>query len=94
MGRDAARRGSTGLVEDEMSQVLLLKDALDCGDAAALVRAFELVARTRGLRSIACSAGVGGQVLMGALEGPNSPDLRVLSRVVAALVRSVQTGEP
>jgi DNA-binding phage protein len=75
-----------GLLEGTVSQVLLLKDALDTGDAAAIVKAFAMVSRICGLDWLATMAGCERSRLLAALSDHESPDLAVLTHIVDRLM--------
>jgi DNA-binding phage protein len=78
---------------DESSQILALSDALLSGNGPAISKAFESVARTRGLAQIAKVACLPVQDLHGALAEPSAPNTLILEAVVRSLMRA-QAADP
>lgn len=76
----------SAFLRDDASQILALADALSSANAHAITAAFDDVARTRGLASIAKQAGIPLKSLCGALADPAHPDLVVLGTVVTCLM--------
>ncbi len=72
-------------LDDDESQRELLADALGYGDAVYIAHAIGVVARARGMSSIAKEAGVAREVLYEALLNDEAPDvdarLEVLKRL-------------
>ncbi|MGI4879485.1 MAG: addiction module antidote protein [Janthinobacterium lividum] len=75
----------SGYLGDGESQILLLDDALSSGNIAYLVDVFGIVARARGMTSLALAAGIECADLYRALEDQSAPDLTVLTMVIKAL---------
>jgi probable addiction module antidote protein len=67
------------------SQMELLQDALDTGDATCIAHALGVVARARGMTSIAKEAGVTREALYKALSETGDPKLSTLVGVIKAL---------
>ena len=67
------------------SQIELLQDALETGDAGYIAHALGVVARARGMTSIAREAGVTREALYKALSENGDPKLSTLLGVVKAL---------
>lgn len=80
-------RQPAGLLESDLSQVLLLKDALDSGEPAAIARAFAFVSRVCGLGWLAAQAGCDRDRLFAALADGERPDVATLSDIVDRLLR-------
>jgi DNA-binding phage protein len=78
---------SAELLEGAVSQILLLKDALDTGEDAAVVKAFAVVSRICGLDWLAVQAGYNRSQLFAALADHQRPDINVLNEVVARLLK-------
>ncbi|HSZ50732.1 MAG TPA: hypothetical protein VK801_04105 [Caulobacteraceae bacterium] len=74
------------IIIDLRSQALCLKDALASDSDRAVLRAFEAVARARGITSLAGEAGVERERLARMLAGAAAPDTAILRQVVAALI--------
>lgn len=72
-------------LDDETSQVELLADAFETGDAAYIANALGAVARARGMTSIAKEAGVTREALYKALSEKGDPKLSTLLGVMKAL---------
>lgn len=75
-------------LRDEASQILALSDALAAAHGPAISAAFDDVARTRGLATIAAEADISLQSLSRALVDPARPDRAILEKVVAEMIRS------
>lgn len=67
------------------SQIELLQDALDTSDATYIAHALGVVARARGMTSIAKEAGVTREALYKALSETGDPKLSTLIGVLKAL---------
>lgn len=78
------------ILEDASSQLLLLRDAIDSDDRVKIERAFELVARARGLTQLAADAGVDRATLHRAMQGRGEFSATILSDAVATLTRKLQ----
>jgi DNA-binding phage protein len=76
-----------GFLEGTVSQVLLLKDALDTGENAAVIKAFALVSRVCGLEWLAAQAEFGREQLFAALADHRQPDIGILTEVVERLLK-------
>lgn len=72
-------------LDDAESHAELLTDAIETGDTAYIAHAIGVVARARGMTSIAKDAGVTREALYNALSGAGEPDLAVLLGVIEAL---------
>jgi probable addiction module antidote protein len=72
-------------LDDDESQRELLADALGTGDAVYIAHAIGVVARARGMNSIAKDAGVQTEVLYKALADDQAPDVDALSDVLKRL---------
>lgn len=72
-------------LESVESQIELLQDALDSEDAAYIAHALGVVARARGMTSIAKEAGVTREALYKALSENGDPKLSTLVGVLKAL---------
>jgi probable addiction module antidote protein len=75
----------SGFLMDEQSRVLMLDDALATGDAAYLVHAFAVVARSLGMDELARASGFDRARLYKALSDPAHLDLDTLVRIMSAL---------
>ncbi|MFD1252610.1 hypothetical protein DEVEQU_02272 [Devosia equisanguinis] len=71
--------------EDEAGQLELLAEAFETGDAALISHALGVVARARGMTSIARDAGVTREALYKALSDKGDPKLSTLLGVMKAL---------
>jgi probable addiction module antidote protein len=71
--------------ETPESQVDLLSDALETGDAGHIAHVFGVIARARGMTSIAKEAGVTREALYKALSEEGDPKLSTLMGVAKAL---------
>ena len=67
------------------SQAELITDALESGDASYIAHALGIVARARGMTSIAMEAGVAREALYRALSADGDPKLSTLMSVLRAL---------
>jgi len=72
-------------LDDEASQAELLADAFETGNAAYIANALGVVARARGMTSIARDAGVTREALYKALSETGDPKLSTLLGVMKAL---------
>ena len=72
-------------LDDEASQAELLADAFETGNAAYIANALGVVARARGMSSIARDAGVTREALYKALSETGDPKLSTLLGVMKAL---------
>jgi len=72
-------------LDDAESQAELLADAFDTGDATYIAHALGIVARARGMTSIAREAGVTREALYKALSEKGDPKLSTLLGVMKAL---------
>ena len=72
-------------LDDETSQAELLADAFESGNAAYIANALGVVARARGMSSIARDAGVTREALYKALSETGDPKLSTLLGVLKAL---------
>ncbi len=72
-------------LDDERSQAELLADALESGNAEYIRLALGIVARARGMTSIAKEAGVTREALYKALSGQGDPKLSTLLGILRAL---------
>lgn len=70
---------------DEEAQTELLAEAFETGDATFIANALGVVARARGMTSIARDAGVTREALYKALSGKGDPKLSTLLGVMKAL---------
>lgn len=74
------------IIIDLRSQALCLKDALATASDGAVLRAFEAVARARGISALAAEAGIERGRLARMLAGAAAPDAAALRQVVATLI--------
>jgi probable addiction module antidote protein len=72
-------------LDDAESQAELMADAFESGDATYIAHALGVVARARGMTSIAKEAGVSREALYKALSDDGDPKLSTLLGVVRAL---------
>ena len=72
-------------LDDAESQAELLTDAFESGDAAYIAHALGIVARARGMTSVAKEAGVTREALYKALSENGDPKLTTLLGVLKAL---------
>jgi probable addiction module antidote protein len=72
-------------LDDPQSQAELLADAFETGDATYITHALGVVARARGMSSIAKDAGVTREALYKALSETGDPRLSTLLGVLRAL---------
>jgi probable addiction module antidote protein len=72
-------------LDDPESQTELLADAFETGDATYITHALGVVARARGMSSIAKDAGVTREALYKALSETGDPRLSTLLGVLRAL---------
>jgi probable addiction module antidote protein len=72
-------------LNDAESQAELLTDAFESGDAAYIAHALGIVARARGMTSVAKEAGVTREALYKALSENGDPKLTTLLGVLKAL---------
>ncbi len=72
-------------LDDPQSQAELLADAFESGDAAYITHALGVVARARGMTSIAKEAGVTREALYRSLSESGDPRLSTLIGVMKAL---------
>ena len=70
---------------DASAQAELLNDAFESGDAAFIANALGVVARARGMSSVAQDAGVTREALYKALSETGDPKLSTLLGVLRAL---------
>jgi probable addiction module antidote protein len=75
----------SGFLIDEQSRILMLDDALTTGDAAYLVHAFAVVARSIGMDELARASGFDRVRLYQALSDPAHLDFDTLIRIMSAL---------
>lgn len=80
-----SRLDTASLFKDEESQMFLLEDAFESGDAGYLAHAFGVVARARGMTQIAKDAGVTREALYKSLSVDGDPRLSTLLGVMKAL---------
>ena len=80
-----SRLDTASLFKDEESQIFLLEDAFESGDAGYLAHAFGVVARARGMTQIAKDAGVTREALYKSLSIDGDPRLSTLLGVMKAL---------
>lgn len=80
-------------LDDEQSQAELLADAFETGDTAYIANALGIVARARGMTSIAKDAGVTREALYKALSEKGDPRLSTLLGVVKALGLKVSVAQ-
>lgn len=83
---ETAWRGHASFLDSLISQVLMLKDAIETGDRMAVLKAFALVSRVCGLDWLATHAGVDRERLLRALDGPSGVDFGILNEVVERLL--------
>ena len=79
-------------LDDETSQAELLADAFESGNAAYIANALGVVARARGMSSIARDAGVTREALYKALSETGDPKLSTLLGVLKALGVKLSAG--
>ena len=79
-------------LDDETSQAELLADAFESGNAAYIANALGVVARARGMSSIARDAGVTREALYKALSETGDPKLSALLGVLKALGVKLSAG--
>lgn len=72
-------------LDDKESQGELLADALESGNGEYITHALGVVARARGMTSIAKQAGVTREALYKALSGRGDPKLSTLLGILKAL---------
>jgi len=72
-------------LDDAESQAELLSDAFESGDAAYIAQALGVVARARGMATVAREAGVTREALYKALSEDGDPRLSTLLGVIKAL---------
>lgn len=72
-------------LDDAVSQAELLADAFETGDATYITHALGIVARARGMSSVAGEAGVTREALYKALSESGDPRLSTLLGVLRAL---------
>ncbi len=72
-------------LDDEDSQIELLSDAFESGDASYIAHALGVVARARGMGSVAKDAGVTREALYRSLSETGDPRLSTLIGVMKAL---------
>ena len=72
-------------IDDDESQAELLADALESGNGEYITHALGIVARARGMTSIAKEAGVTREALYKALSGRGDPKLSTLLGILKAL---------
>jgi probable addiction module antidote protein len=72
-------------LDDAESQAELLADAFETGDAAYITHALGIIARARGMTSVAGEAGVTREALYKALSESGDPKLSTLLGVLRAL---------
>lgn len=72
-------------LDDAASQAELLADAFETGNAAYIANALGVVARARGMSSVANEAGVTREALYKSLSETGDPRLSTLLGVVKAL---------
>lgn len=72
------RFDSSRYLDSDESQRQLLADALSSGDAVYIAHALGVVARARGMTSIAQEAGLSREVLFEALADDSAPDIDTL----------------
>jgi DNA-binding phage protein len=84
----------TWFLRDDASQILTLSDALSSANGPAISKAFDAVARTKGLAQIAREARVSLDDLNHALADPAQPDTGFLAKVLESLVSArLDTGD-
>ncbi|PSJ57051.1 addiction module antidote protein [Kumtagia ephedrae] len=76
---------SSRYLGDDQSQRELLADAMGTGDAVYIAHAVGVVARARGMTSIAEEAGVPREALYAALADDQNPDVNTLLDVLKRL---------
>jgi probable addiction module antidote protein len=67
------------------AQAIFLSEAMETGDAAFIAHALGIVARARGMASVAREAGLGRESLYKALGEGGNPEFATVLRVIAAL---------
>lgn len=72
-------------LDDAESQIELLSDAFESGDAAYITQALGVIARARGMTHVAREAGVTREALYKALSEDGDPRLSTLLGVIKAL---------
>ena len=72
-------------VDGTEAEAELLADAFESGDAGYILHAFGIVARARGMESLAREAGVSRSALYKALEDDEKPDLDTLRKIADVL---------
>ena len=80
-----SRLDTASLFKGEESQMFLLDDAFESGDAGYLAHAFGVFARARGMTQIAKDAGVTREALYKSLSMDGDPRLSTLLGVMKAL---------
>ncbi len=75
------------------SQVELLNDALESGDAAYIAAALGVVARARGMTAVSQEAGVTREALYKSLSAEGDPKLSTLLGVLKALNLTLRADE-
>jgi probable addiction module antidote protein len=76
---------SSRYLDDDQSQRELLADAMGTGDAVYIAHAVGVVARARGMTSIAEEAGVPREALYAALADDQNPDVNTLLDILKRL---------
>ena len=79
---------------DDESQTELLADAFESGDAGYITHALGVVARARGMTSIAKEAGVTREALYRSLSESGDPRLSTLIGVMKALGMQLSAKRP
>lgn len=82
---ETVRFDAAEYLDDAESQAELLSDAFESGNAAYIAHALGVVARARGMTSVAIDAGVTREALYKALSEKGDPKLSTLLGVAKAL---------
>lgn len=72
-------------LDTDEAQAAYLDEAFATGDAAFIARSIGVVARARGMSSIAKEAGLGRESLYKALSGEGNPEFGTIMKVLRAL---------
>ena len=71
--------------KDDVSQVELIADAFESGDAGYIADAIGIVARARGMTKVAQESGIAREALYQALSAKGNPTLTTLLKVMKVL---------
>lgn len=72
-------------VKDDASQVSLIADAFESGDAGYIADAIGIVARARGMTKVAQESGIAREALYQSLSAKGNPTLTTLLKVMKVL---------